>query len=294
MPEQPKQGWWHTVPGLLTAAAAFLAALTGLVAGLSQTGLFDRSREQVQPPQTTASISPAEHDTSAPRSRAILPSEEASGPEPAGTPAPPPRVKPEIRPGSVPSVEGTAPSRADTAPAPRPDTSAATIPPAATPVPADSVSPTPDTAAAADSAPSPTEAAAPVQPAPEAPTAVLPSGTVLELAAGTRVCSTTSAEGDRFNAALVVPITVESGVALPVGTFAVLQIRRVRAPIFLNVRLDSIVRGGTAVRAPKSETRARRELVAGAEEGGAAIGACIPAGGRITATLRAPLRLGAP
>ncbi|MBA3259066.1 MAG: hypothetical protein H0T68_06315 [Gemmatimonadales bacterium] len=117
---------------------------------------------------------------------------------------------------------------------------------------------------------------------------------MLELAAGTRVCSTTSAEGERFTAALVVPITVERGVALPVGTTAVLQIRRARAPTFLDVRLDSIVRGGTAVRAPKSETRIRRELVAGTEEGEAAIGACIPPRGRITATLRAPLRLGTP
>ncbi|MBA2459396.1 MAG: hypothetical protein H0V43_10645 [Gemmatimonadales bacterium] len=286
MPEQRNQGWWHTVPGLLTAAAAFVGALSGLLAGLNQMGLFDRSPDVVQSPQTTASISPAEHDTSAPRPRAILPPEQTSGPEPARTPAPRPPVKSEIRPGAAPSLEGTNPS-------------AATAPLPATSVPADAASPTPDTtpvadtAAVADSAPSPPAPAAPVEPAPDVPTAVLPSGTVLELAAGTRICSTTSADGDRFNASLVVPIATENGVVLPVGTIAVLEVRRARAPTFLNVRLDSIVRGGTAVRIRKAETRFRRELVAGAEDNGAAVGACIPAGGRITATLRAPFRLGA-
>ncbi|MBA3554656.1 MAG: hypothetical protein H0W29_07865 [Gemmatimonadales bacterium] len=195
-------------------------------------------------------------------------------------------MKSEIRPGAAPSLEGTNPS-------------AATAPLPATSVPADAASPTPDTtpvadtAAVADSAPSPPAPAAPVEPAPDVPTAVLPSGTVLELAAGTRICSTTSADGDRFNASLVVPIATENGVVLPVGTIAVLEVRRARAPTFLNVRLDSIVRGGTAVRIRKAETRFRRELVAGAEDNGAAVGACIPAGGRITATLRAPFRLGA-
>jgi hypothetical protein len=115
---------------------------------------------------------------------------------------------------------------------------------------------------------------------------------VLELAASSRVCSTTSEEGDRFSATVVVPVTVESGVALPVGSTAVLEVRRLPAPTFIGVRLDSLVRGDTAVEVRKSEASVRREFVAGAGEEGVGLGACIPLGGRIAATLKAPVRLG--
>lgn len=39
MTEEPKsQGWWHTVPGILTATAAILTAVTALVVAFKQTG----------------------------------------------------------------------------------------------------------------------------------------------------------------------------------------------------------------------------------------------------------------
>jgi hypothetical protein len=38
---QKPQKWWHTVPGILTAAAAIITAVTGLVVALHQTGIFD-------------------------------------------------------------------------------------------------------------------------------------------------------------------------------------------------------------------------------------------------------------
>ena len=39
MTEEPKsQGWWHTVPGILTATAGIVTALAGLIVALNQTG----------------------------------------------------------------------------------------------------------------------------------------------------------------------------------------------------------------------------------------------------------------
>ena len=50
MAENPKsQGWWHTVPGVLTAVAAILTAVSGLIVALHQAGFFDR--KQVPSPQ---------------------------------------------------------------------------------------------------------------------------------------------------------------------------------------------------------------------------------------------------
>jgi hypothetical protein len=41
MAEQPKpQSWWQTLPGILTATAAFTTAITGLVVALHQAGFF--------------------------------------------------------------------------------------------------------------------------------------------------------------------------------------------------------------------------------------------------------------
>ncbi|NEQ27076.1 MAG: hypothetical protein F6K28_50310, partial [Microcoleus sp. SIO2G3] len=34
------QNWWQTLPGILTAMAAILTALTGLIAGLYEVGFF--------------------------------------------------------------------------------------------------------------------------------------------------------------------------------------------------------------------------------------------------------------
>ena len=41
--ETESKGWWQTLPGLLTAAAAIITALTGLLVALHQTGLLNRT-----------------------------------------------------------------------------------------------------------------------------------------------------------------------------------------------------------------------------------------------------------
>jgi hypothetical protein len=41
---KPK-GWWHTLPGVLTAAAAVITAITGLIVGLHQAGFFANGQD---------------------------------------------------------------------------------------------------------------------------------------------------------------------------------------------------------------------------------------------------------
>lgn len=53
--EPESKGWWQTLPGFLTAAAAIITALTGLLLALHQTGLFNRSA----PAQTQSASQPA-------------------------------------------------------------------------------------------------------------------------------------------------------------------------------------------------------------------------------------------
>jgi hypothetical protein len=48
MPEDSKrQSWWSTLPDLLTALAAFITAMTGLMAGLYQTGILGSKAKPV-------------------------------------------------------------------------------------------------------------------------------------------------------------------------------------------------------------------------------------------------------
>jgi hypothetical protein len=49
-PESGSKVWWQTLPGLLTAGAAIITAIGGLLVAIHQTGLFDRSP---QPPALT-------------------------------------------------------------------------------------------------------------------------------------------------------------------------------------------------------------------------------------------------
>ena len=88
---------------------------------------------------------------------------------------------------------------------------------------------------------------------------------------------------------LVAPVTAKGGLVLPAGTKAILRVQHPPAPNFLGMRLDSIVRSGDAVPVTKAEVRLRREVVKGKD--GAPVGACVPAGARIRATLRAPIKL---
>ena len=54
MSEGPQsKGWWQTVPGILTAAAATITAVTGFIVALHQAGIFDGEKQKV--PQVTES-----------------------------------------------------------------------------------------------------------------------------------------------------------------------------------------------------------------------------------------------
>jgi len=46
--------WWQTLPGLLTAGAAALTAITGLLVALNQMGLFNHSHPSPAPVQSSA------------------------------------------------------------------------------------------------------------------------------------------------------------------------------------------------------------------------------------------------
>ncbi|HYB44051.1 MAG TPA: hypothetical protein VEL75_19885, partial [Candidatus Methylomirabilis sp.] len=44
--------WWRTLPGVLTAAAATITALAGLLVALHQSGLIGGGAQQSPPPST--------------------------------------------------------------------------------------------------------------------------------------------------------------------------------------------------------------------------------------------------
>ena len=55
MAEEPKsQGWWQTVPGILTATAGIITAVAGLIVALNQAGVFATANRQVPPPPGSA------------------------------------------------------------------------------------------------------------------------------------------------------------------------------------------------------------------------------------------------
>jgi hypothetical protein len=70
MADEKPTNWWATLPGLLTAAAAVITAVTGLLLGLGQLGVFDAGRP------ITASSPPTDAGSSQPSS----PTQPASAP----------------------------------------------------------------------------------------------------------------------------------------------------------------------------------------------------------------------
>src|SRR5215469_5515424 len=47
--QSDSKSWWQTLPGVLTAVAALVTAITGLLVAVHQTGWFDhRNRDQAQ------------------------------------------------------------------------------------------------------------------------------------------------------------------------------------------------------------------------------------------------------
>ena len=60
MADEPRPpGWWQTVPGILTATAAVITAVAGLIAALSQAGVFTASRPAQSPASRPATAPPA-------------------------------------------------------------------------------------------------------------------------------------------------------------------------------------------------------------------------------------------
>ena len=64
MADEKPTNWWATLPGLLTAAAAVITAVTGLLLGLGQLGVFDGGR-----PAATSSGTPAAGSSQPPTSQ---------------------------------------------------------------------------------------------------------------------------------------------------------------------------------------------------------------------------------
>ena len=105
MADDQQHSWWKSLPGILTAATGFVAALSGLVAGLNQLGVF-RREQAPQPVTVTVPVpdtTPQRPSTvSAPESAAsaVAPETGRAGPPPPGpshrtppasAPAPTPR-----------------------------------------------------------------------------------------------------------------------------------------------------------------------------------------------------------
>jgi hypothetical protein len=59
--DNPKPPWHKSIPGVLTAATGFIAAVSGLLAGLNQLGAFRRE----PPPSAVVGISPTPSDNTA-------------------------------------------------------------------------------------------------------------------------------------------------------------------------------------------------------------------------------------
>ncbi|HSU95390.1 MAG TPA: hypothetical protein VLI43_16905 [Gemmatimonadaceae bacterium] len=250
----PHQKWYHTAPGYLTATAALVGSITAAVTALSQLGVFHSKPET--PP---AAVAPAP----------------ASSSQRAGEPV--------RRNGSETRVETRAPARSE--PAPR--TGARTQPsaaPSSAPAPAPAPGPvTAPPAAPPVSTPAPAPAPPPA-PAPAPKTGNIGPGTTLELASGSRVCSNSSSDGDKFTATTVTPVTGSNGVTLPVGTQVILSVATEKAPVFISAKGVSIDVAGKTVPVKGSAT-AHTEFNAAPSTKGIGLGACIPEGGRVSLRL---------
>ena len=75
--ERNKASWWQSAPGLMTATAGVIAAITGLIGGLNQIGMFDRWKQPPaggdcippRPPRFRGWHQPANRDAARPTPR---------------------------------------------------------------------------------------------------------------------------------------------------------------------------------------------------------------------------------
>ena len=250
----PQQKWYHTAPGYLTATAALVGSITAAVTGLSQLGIFHSKTET--PP---AAVAPAPAGS---LQRSSEPGRRSGGETHAparNEPAPRTRTAPATAPSSAPAPATSHPATSTPAPV--------TAPPAAPP------------AAAPAPAPAP-----PPAPPPAAKTGNIGPGTTLELASGSRVCSNSSSDGDKFTATTVTPVSGSNGVTLPVGTQVILSVATEKAPVFISAKGVSIDVAGKTVPA-KGTATAHTEFNAAPSTKGIGLGACIPEGGRVSLRL---------
>ncbi len=129
MADEPKPSWWKSIPGTLTAATGFIAALSGLVAGINQLGVFRRESSATQVVGTAPAPTPTPAESTATKPPAPA-TNGGSSTAPAPTPVAPvpsdPSPGASPRPAS-PSKPAPPPAQHPTpAPAPAVDTSAAT------------------------------------------------------------------------------------------------------------------------------------------------------------------------
>ena len=249
--QKPQQKWYHTAPGYLTATAALVGSITAAVTGLSQLGVFHKSdtpAATVAPATTPASTASQRAGAPAHRAPEYRRAQRAAEPAPrSGARSEPVALRPRLQ--------------------RRTPTPAAT-PPAATPPLRHLLQ-----------RPRPHRRRLPV-----AKTGSIGPGTTLELASGSRVCSTSSSDGDKFTTTTVTPVSGSNGISLPVGTQVILSVVTAKAPVYISAKGVSIDVGGKAVPISGTAT-AHTEFTAAPTQKGLGMGACIPQGGRVSLRL---------
>jgi hypothetical protein len=87
MDEKPKStGWWQTLPGILTATAAILTAIGGLIVAFHQAGFFDRAGQKA--PQVQSETLKPQKITESPSGTQTIPSATKSAPNASTAPYP--------------------------------------------------------------------------------------------------------------------------------------------------------------------------------------------------------------
>jgi len=169
------------------------------------------------------------------------------------------RGSPEYRPPARTEPAPRGGSRTEPATTTQPTNTPAATPPAAAPAPAP-------------------------PPAPVAKTGNIGPGTTIELSSGSRVCSTSSSEGEKFTTTTVSAVSGSNGVSLPAGTQVILSVVMEKAPVYIGAKGVSMDVGGKTIPIAGSAT-AHTEFTAGPTQKGLGIGACIPQGGRVSLRL---------
>ena len=71
---QKSASWWQTLPGILTGLAAFITAISGLIALLYQNGFLDNKKKQTRPANVTTATTSSSATEQTPAVSASTPS----------------------------------------------------------------------------------------------------------------------------------------------------------------------------------------------------------------------------